>query len=340
MSNNQMPMQATPKAQPQAQKPKFSVLIGTQNYQRMINNTLRDPERAKRFVAAITSAVATNPALQECVPATVLSGALLGEGMNLSPSPQLGQYYLVPFERKIKGPDGKTVWLFDERGNHLKDNNGKWMAMSEKIAQFQIGYKGYIQLAMRSGQYLDIDSIEIREGEYKGRDKRTGKQVFEFIEDDDLREDLPVIGYLAYFELLNGFRKSVYFSKTKMLKHADTYSQAFSAEKYQQLLNGEIPEKELWKYSSFWYKNFDAMAQKTVLRQLLSKYGVLSIEMQTALEKDMAAINEDGTADYIDSPDYSTSDVPQPPASEPPVVDAEVVGDTMEDAEEVDLNDV
>ena len=163
-------------------KPKFSAVISSDNYKRMINNTLGDPERAKRFVASITSAVATNSALQECDPATVVSGALLGEALNLSPSPQLGLFYLVPYKNKTKG----TV-----------------------DAQFTLGYKGYIQLAIRSGQYKDIDVIEVKEGEFKGRDKQTGKLKFEFIEDEVLRLTKPTIGYLAYFELLNGFYKQL-----------------------------------------------------------------------------------------------------------------------------------
>lgn len=113
----------------QAQRPKFSAMISTPGYQKMINNTLQDPKRAQRFVAAITSAVATNPALQECDPPTILSGALLGESLGLSPSPQLGQYYLVPY------------W------NKKKQCND---------AQFQLGYKGYVQLALRSGYYKHL----------------------------------------------------------------------------------------------------------------------------------------------------------------------------------------
>ena len=108
----------------QEQRPKFSAMISTPGYQKLINNTLKDEKRAQRFIAAITSAVAVNPLLQECDPPTILSGALLGESLGLSPSPQLGQYYLVPFNNAKKG---------------CKD------------AQFQLGYKGYIQLALRSG---------------------------------------------------------------------------------------------------------------------------------------------------------------------------------------------
>ena len=177
-------------------------------------------------------------------------------------------------------------------------------------AQFQISAKGYKQLAMRSGQYLDIDVLYIHEGEYLGRDKYTGKQKFEFIEDDDERESRPIIGYLAYLEMLNGFRKQIYWTKTKMEKHADRYSQAFSLEASRKLANGEIPQSELWKYSSYWYTSFDEMAEKTMIRQLLSKWGMLTTELAEAYDADMAVIHEDGTKDYVDTEDIV--DMPQP----------------------------
>lgn len=279
---------------PAKQRPKFSVAITTDGYKNLINNTLGDPERAKRFVASITSAVAVNPALQDCDAGTILAGALLGESLNLSPSPQLGQYYLVPFECKVKGPDGKNLWVLDEQGNHVKDSNGKWLAVTEKRAQFVLGYKGYIQLALRSGHYADLDVMEIKEGEYLGKDSLTGKPRFKFVEDDDARDNLPVIGYMAFFEYLNGFRKVLYWSKQKMMNHADTYSPAYSAEAHKRLIAGEIPEKDMWKYSSFWYKNLDDMAKKTMLRQLISRWGVMSTELQRAFVQDtnFAAVGE------------------------------------------------
>jgi len=129
------------------QKPKFSVAISTDKYRKLINNTLGDPNRARRFVAAISSAVAVNPALQECEAGSILSGALLGESLNLSPSPQLGQYYLVPFKSKAK-----------------KDREGRIISPECTKAQFILGYKGYIQLAIRSGQYTKINVIEVKEG--------------------------------------------------------------------------------------------------------------------------------------------------------------------------------
>ena len=231
-------------------------------------------KNSERFISSIISAVQTNPALQECTNQSILSAALQGEALKLPPSPQLGYFFLVPFNNKKKGC---------------------------KEAQFQLSAKGYKQLAMRSGQYLDLDVIYIHEGEYLGRDKFTGKQKFEFIEDDDERESRPIIGYLAYFEMLNGFRKQLFWTKSKMEHHADKYSQAYSLEADKKLKAGKIPQNELWKYSSYWYTSFDEMAEKTMIRQLLSKWGVLSIEMAQAYESDLAVINEDGTKDYVEN---------------------------------------
>lgn len=236
-------------------------------------------KNATRFISSVVSAVQTNPALAECTNKSILSAALLGEALNLSPSPQLGQFYMVPYKKK------------DKQGNVISVD-----------AQFQMGAKGYKQLAMRTGQYLDIDVIYVRQGEYLGRDKFTGKQRFEFIEDDSVREELPIVGYLAYFELLNGFRKQIYWTKEKMEKHADTYSQAFSLESYKKLIDGKIPQKEMWKYSSYWYKSFDDMAEKTMIRQLISKWGIMSIELETAYRNDMAVIDENGNPHYVDNP--------------------------------------
>lgn len=241
-------------------------------------------ERTTRFISSVISAVHATPALKECTNNSILAAALQGEALNLAPSPQLGQFYMVPYKKK------------DKSGNIVSIE-----------ATFQLGAKGYKQLAMRSGQYKDLDVMSIKEGEYHGRDPETGKHMFDFVTDDDEREDLPTIGYMAYFELLNGFRKQIYWSKKKMLNHADTYSQAFNKEDYERLIVGKIPKKELWKYSSFWYKNFDEMAEKTMIRHLISKWGIMSIEMQTAYEKDMAVIDENGNPVYVDNPQTTMS---------------------------------
>lgn len=270
----------------QRQKPKFSVAVQTEAYQKLINSTLGDPERAKRFVASISSAVAVNPALQECSAGSILAGALLGESLNLSPSPQLGQYYLVPFKNQLKDAKGNKMWQLDERGNKVKDENGRWIPVTETVASFVCGYKGFLQLALRSGQYKDIDVREIKEGEYLGKDPETAKPRFKFIEDDDAWEALPTVGYMAYFEYLNGFRKTMYWSKKKMLSHANKYSPAFKAADYEKYVIGDYDKKDEWKFSSYWYKDFDGMAKKTMLRQLISKWGVMSTEMQEVTIKD------------------------------------------------------
>lgn len=241
-------------------------------------NSVVGGKNGTRFISSIVSAVQTTPALQECTNPSILSAALLGEALNLSPSPQLGQFYMVPFDNKKKGC---------------------------KEAQFQLGYKGYIQLAERSGYYKKLNVLAIKEGELIRYDPLNEEIEVELIDDDVIREEAPAMGYYAMFEYENGFRKTMYWSKKKMLAHAEKYSQAFKrnggAKSLELLEQGKIPEKELWKYSSFWFKDFDGMAMKTMLRQLISKWGIMSIDLQNAIDKDMAVIHEDGTTEYVDN---------------------------------------
>ncbi len=241
-------------------------------------NSIVGGKNGTRFISSIVSAVQTTPALQECTNPSILSAALLGEALNLSPSPQLGQFYMVPFDNKKKGC---------------------------KEAQFQLGYKGYIQLAKRSGVYKKINVISIKEGELISYNPLEEELEVNLIEDDYERENTPTIGYYAMFEEVNGYRHSIYWSKQKMLAHAEKYSFAFykngGAKSLELLEQGKIPEKDLWKYSSFWFKDFDGMAHKTMLRQLISKWGTMSIDLQKAIDKDMAVIQEDGSADYVEN---------------------------------------
>lgn len=237
-------------------------------------NSVVGGKNGTRFISSIISAVQTTPALQECTNPSILSAALLGEALNLSPSPQLGQYYMVPFNNKKKGC---------------------------KEAQFQLGYKGYIQLAIRSGYYKKLNVLAIKEGELVRYDPLDEEIEVNLIEDDLVREETPTAGYYAMFEYENGFRKTMYWTKRKMQAHADKYSAAYSQEAADLIEQGKIPEKDMWKYSSFWYKDFDGMALKTMLRQIISKWGIMSIDLQTAIDKDMAVIQEDGTADYVEN---------------------------------------
>lgn len=224
-------------------------------------NSVIGGKDGQRFISAIVSAVNTNSALQECTNQSILSGALLGESLKLSPSPQLGYYYLVPFNDKEKG----------------------------KVAQFQLGYKGYIQLAIRSGQYKKLNVLAIKKGELEYFDPLNEDiKINLMIDNWDEREQAETIGYYAFFELTNGFRKAIYWSKKQMESHALKYSPGYKKDK-----------EKGWNYT-FWSKDFDGMAYKTMLRQLISKWGIMSIDLQTAMDADMAVINEDGTKDYVD----------------------------------------
>lgn len=232
-------------------------------------NSIIGGKNGTRFVTSIVSAVSNNPQLQECTNQSILSAALLGESLNLSPSPMLGYYYLVPFNDKNKG----------------------------KVAQFQIGYKGLIQLAIRSGQYKKINVMAIKEGELEYFDPLNEDiKVNLMVSDWNAREKAKTIGYYATFELTNGFRKSIYWSKEQMEAHAEQYSMGYKAK----------------KGYTFWEKDFDAMAYKTMLRQLLSKWGIMSTEMMSAIDSDEAVINEDGTKTYVE-----TEEVIDIPATEP-----------------------
>lgn len=224
---------------------------------RQINSVIGGKD-GQRFISSIVSAVNTNPTLQECTNQSILSGALLGESLKLSPSPQLGHYYLVPFNDKNKG----------------------------KVAQFQLGYKGYIQLAIRSGQYKKLNVMAIKEGELEYFDPLNEDiKINLMVEDWNAREQAETVGYYAFFELTNGFRKAIYWSKEQMEAHAMKYSKGYQAK----------------KGYTFWEKDFDGMAYKTMLRQLISKWGIMSIEMMSAMDSDMAVINEDGTKNYVDT---------------------------------------
>lgn len=154
-----------------------------------------------------------------------------------------------------------------------------------KVAQFQIGYKGYIQLAIRSGQYKKLNVLAIKEGELVNYNPLDEDIEVRLIENEEEREKAETIGYYAMFEYLNGFKKTLYWSKAKMEAHALKYSMGYRAK----------------KGYTFWEKDFDGMAYKTMLRQLISKWGIMSVDMQKAMESDMAEIKEDGTYEYVDN---------------------------------------
>ena len=235
-------------------------------------NNIVGGKNGTRFITSIVSAVQTNPALQECTNQSILSAALLGETLNLSPSPQLSYFYMVPFNDTKRGV---------------------------KVAQFQIGYKGLIQLAIRSGQYKKINVLSIKKGELEYFDPLNEEIKVKLMVDDwNAREQAETIGYYAMFELTNGFQKAMYWSKEQMEHHAITYSQGYKAK----------------KGYTFWEKSFDRMAEKTMLKQLLSRWGIMSTELQQAIDADEAVINEDGSMNYVETEEVI--DVQPAPAPE------------------------
>lgn len=272
------------------EKKTFSAFLAQDAMKKKINEMVGG-EKGQQFITSIISAVSTNPQLAECDNSSIVSAALLGQALNLSPSPQLGQYYMVPFNDSKRGC---------------------------KVAQFQIGYKGYIQLAIRSGQYKKLNVLAIKEGELKKYDPLNEELEVQLIENEEEREKATTIGYYAMFEYLNGFRKTIYWSKEKMEAHALKYSMGYRAK----------------KGYTFWEKDFDGMAYKTMLRQLISKWGIMSVDltMQKALESDMAVINDNGTYDYVDNnSDVKDEPIPVETVESENTIDNNVENTTTED---------
>lgn len=273
---------------PAAKKPsRFPEIIKSETVQRNLIGTLGDATKTKRFTASVISAVSANPSLQECQATTIISAALLGESLNLSPSPQLGHYYMVPFK------DNKT---------------------GVTNATFQLGYKGYIQLAIRSGQYKKLNVLAIKEGELIKYNPLDETIEVRLIQDETAREKTPTIGYYAMFELINGFRKTMYWSKEKMEEHALKYSSGYKAK----------------KGYTFWEKDFDGMAYKTMLRQLISKWGIMSIDLQNAISNDYSyheTLEQEEAPKYVDE---GTGEIIDVNVSEPGMVNNPSTPETAE----------
>ncbi len=262
------------------------------------------------FVADVVACVQNNNSLADCTNKSVFSAALLSKSINLPLTPQLGYAYLVPYNNK-KQKNGKTVY--------------------EKEATFQMGWKGYLQLALRSQNYKKLLATDVRKGEISGYnpfddkyeitpldfEKRTAK-------DDKGNYLIPVIGYYAKMEMVNGFTKEMYMSHDDMLDFAKKYSKAY--------------RDDLNKHTtySFWTTKFDDMAKKTMLRQLLGKWGLLTAELEKAYINDMAVIDENGNVDYVDNKPDDPEPVVNPFKGE--VIDVEAVevpGEIAAEADEV-----
>lgn len=275
-----------------AKKQSFGAIIQKETMVNFIAGTLGDEKKARTFIASISSAVAVNPSLQECTPFSIINAALSGETLGLAHSPQMGQYYLVPF------------------------NNNK---TKKREAVFQLGWKGYWQLAMNTGQYEKIVITEVKEGELIDINPFEEEITLKALGIKE-RVKAKTIGFYGMFKLLNGFTKRIFMSMDEMEHHAITYSQGYKAK----------------KGYTFWEKNFDEMGKKTIIRQLISKYGIMSTEMQFAYERDMAVIREDGTIDYVDNqPEETGKEKFQNLNDEIEIVeDEKLTADDFEDVEE------
>lgn len=246
---------------------------------------------AQRFISSLVSAVSTNPGLAECTNKSLLNAALLGQSLDLPQSPQLGMFYMIPYDNKKTGV---------------------------KEAQFQISYKGLIQLAIRSGQYKKLHVVDVRENELKSYNAILDEYEFTPETDMEKRLKLKVVGYYACFELVNGYKKSIYWSREQMEEHAKKYSVSY---------------RKGW--DSVWKSDFDRMAFKTLIKQLLSRYGVMSVEMSKAVVNDQAVLEEENEPKYVDNIDIPERGVN--PFESGGVVDVspEEITDVTEEAKEV-----
>lgn len=263
------------------------------------------------FVSDVVACVQNNENLAKCTNKSIFSAALLSRSINLPLTPQLGYAYLVPFDNK-RQVNGKTEYI--------------------KEAVFQMGWKGYVQLALRSNNFRKLITTDVRKGEINGYNPFDDKYEITPIDfekriakDDKGRYLIPIIGYYAKLEMVNGFIKEMYMSHEDMLEYAKKYSKAY--------------RNDLNKHTSysFWTTKFEDMAKKTMLRQLLGKYGLLTVELERAYVSDMAVIEEDGTPNYVDNKPDDTEPVVNP-FGKGEVIDGEVEElseDALKEADEV-----
>lgn len=220
-------------------------------------------ERKGSFVNNLTALVANNALLHDCEPYTIMFAGMKATALNLPLDNSLGFAYVLPYKDNKRGIT---------------------------VAQFQLGYKGVKQLALRSGQFAVIpNATDVREGELISRNRLTGECKFNFIDDVDEREKLPVVGFVSYFKLLNGAESTFYMSMKEMEKHALRYSQTYRS------TNPKV------KAASKWTTDFNDMACKTVVKLNLSKNAPLSVEMADGFKADQSVMFRQDEYSYLDN---------------------------------------
>lgn len=267
-------------------------MLNAPSVMEQFNNALA--KSAPTFVASVIDLYNGDTNLQQCEPKAVVMEALKAAVLKLPINKALGYAFIIPFN------------------NSVKDDKGNWV--KKMVPTFQMGYKGYIQLAMRTGQYRTINADVVYEGELRKANKLTGEIAF----DGEKKSD-KVVGYFCYFELLNGFSKTLYMTVEQMAEHAKRYSKGLKKETtVESLLNlSNLPVAPDSKTVG-WMGNFHGMAVKTVIRNLLGKYGYLSVEMQQAIVNDTegdtaenrdSLVHENGNAQVFDATDVQYEDV-------------------------------
>lgn len=240
----------------------FKALMNTPAMKKKFTDILH--EKSDSFMGSLMTLVGGDNYLSQAEPMTIIASALKAATMDLPIDKNLGYAYVVPFNRSEKV------------GN-------KWVKHNE--AQFILGYKGYIQLAQRSGQYKALNALAIYDGQLIDWNPLTEEFTFDY----KAKVSDEVIGYVGFFELLNGFKKTVYWTKQEIESH--------------RIKNAKGYDKE--KLSGAWVDNYDSMAIKTVLRNMLSKWGLLSVEMQSAITSDEKVFRVDENNDLIEETDLS-----------------------------------
>lgn len=257
------------------------ILLNEDNVKKRFQDVLG--KKAPQFMASIVNVVSASAQLKTCDANSIMAAAFVAASFDLPIDSNLGFAALVPYNKSFK------------------DKDGKWQ--KKKLAQFQMMYKGFIQLAIRTGQYEKMNCSEVYEDEILSYNPITGE--CEFVTDftqthqRENGEIDKIVGYYGWFRLVSGFTKELYMSKNECLNHAKKYSQSFRYD-----LNDN-------KQDSKWSTDFDAMAKKTVIKLLLSKWGILSVEMQRAITDDQKTFDEDGNGDYGDNqPDVIEAEDP------------------------------